>query len=101
MSWEYWSPFQRFLHDVWGEKDAAGQLIEAGYAPPENRGQLAEVLSDHDNTYIEDDSEWDFYCVCGKWLERDQYEMPDHLSSILEDSGLLLPEDQWPVGGTA
>lgn len=91
---EYWDALERLLSEEWN-KDVADKLIEKGWAPIENRAALTELMSDHDGEYSEDDNEWDTWCICGKWLERDNYEWPDHMSSVLEDSGLLTPGEPW------
>lgn len=94
MSSEYWDALERLLSEErYG--DVPDELIEKGWAPEQNRAALAELMGDHDGEYSEDDNEWDTYCICGKWLERDTYEWPDHMSSVLEDSGLLTPGEPW------
>jgi hypothetical protein len=91
---EYWDALERLLAAEWA-KDVPDKLIEKGWAPEANLTALAELVADHDGQYSEDDNEWDSYCICGKWLERDCYEWPDHFSSVLEDSGLLSPGEPW------
>jgi hypothetical protein len=95
-SWEYWSPLERLLCDVWGDptERAADKLIERGWAPSENRAAIAELLMEHrDARGGEDD--YTSYCDCGKWIEHGYYEMPDHQSKVLQDSGLLAPDEPW------
>ena len=91
---EYWDGLQRLIAEEWPSV-LVDTLIEKGWAPETSRAALVELVSDHDSEYSEDDNEWDTYCVCGKWLERDNYEMPNHVSAVLEDSGLLTPGEPW------
>lgn len=91
---EYWDAMERMLAEEWAT-EVPDRLIGNGWAPAENRDALAELISDHDGQYAEDDDEWNYYCICGKWLERNTYEWPDHMSSVLEDSGLLTPGEPW------
>ena len=99
MVWEYWSPLERLLcdaWDVWGNptERAADKLIERGWAPSENRAAIAELLAKHRRAWAGED-EYTSYCDCEKWIEHDYYDMPDHQSDVLEDSGLLAPDRPW------
>lgn len=92
----YWDALERELSNSFDPADAANRIITKGWAPENNRAALTELLTEHWETYIEDpDDDWDYYCQCGKWLERDNYEQPDHQSSILEDTELLATGQPW------
>ena len=88
----YWDALERELSNSDGPADAADRIITKGWAPEANRTELTELLADHWDTYAEDS---DYGCECGKWLERDNYEQPDHQSAILEHSQLLTPGRPW------
>ena len=88
---EYWNPMQRCISLNWGcDDDLAEALIDAGYIGADEFDALMEVLGQH--TDYEADDEYDGRCVCGKWLEFGTYDMPDHLSAVLRDEGLILTE---------
>ena len=91
---EFWGPLQWLLSDNWTDL-VPEKLIEAGWASPENRQAIAELLSDHDSQYCEEGDSYDSYCKCGKWLEAGYFEAPDHQADILEDSGLLVSGEPW------
>lgn len=90
----YWDQLERLLAAEW-TAEIPDAIIDKGWAPIENRDALTELLTEHDGEYAEDEhDEWNTYCKCGKWLERDSYEWPDHVSSVLENSGLLVAEEE-------
>lgn len=95
MSWEDWSPLQRCISENWcnGAEDLADALIEAGYVAADRRRELVELLAPHAELWADGDSEYDAHCSCGKWIELGQYDMPDHLSAVLDDEHLVLTED--------
>lgn len=100
MSAEDWTPMQQLISEHWGmPDDLADELIAGGYVAADNREYLAEVLGQHDECYSE--GEHDGRCKCGKWIEYGQYDMPDHLSSVLEDAGLLVAAEPTPAGVVA
>lgn len=79
---------QRLISEHLGEPDdLADELIGAGYIAADNRDRLVELLGDHNECYAED--EYDGYCQCGKWIEFGTYDMPEHLSSVLDDASLI------------
>lgn len=82
-AYEYWTPLERLLD----ERNTPEDLITGGWAREENRDALVALFTEHDGVYGYDDDE--DRCKCGKWIEWDHYEWPDHMSSVLEDSGLL------------
>lgn len=90
----YWNPLQRLLAAADNAEDQADQIIEKGWAPEANRQALIDLLAQHQNTYIED-SDYDYYCACGKWLEYDCYDLADHQSALLTDTDLLTPGNPW------
>lgn len=92
----YWDALERCLSNAIDPEDAANKIITNRWAPEANHGALKELLGSHWDTYIEDpDDDWNYYCQCGKWLERDYYEQPDHQSTVLEGSELLTPGRPW------
>jgi hypothetical protein len=91
----YWDALERALSESPTAESATDTIIDKGWAPETSRAELVSLLGDHWDTHVEDDSEWDYYCQCGKWLERDNYEEPDHQSSLLEDTDLLTPGRPW------
>ena len=87
---EYWDELENALNDSETPDDAAALIIREGWAPESSRAQIVELLTAHWSTYAEDpDSEWDYYCQCGKWLEWDCYELPNHQSALLIDADYL------------
>ncbi|MFC8531903.1 hypothetical protein [Nocardia sp. NPDC057227] len=82
-AWEYRSKAAALLTEEQAStpEEIAGELIGAGYVQPVDRAAVAEELAKHDGIYLEDDTE---YCECGKWLEREQYEWPDHVEDMLD-----------------
>jgi len=96
----YWDNLERFLNEHQFEDAAviADGLITQGWAPEVSRDGLRNFFLDHDETRVyDDDLDGDSHCKCGKWLERDDYEWPDHVSSVLEDTDLLTPGRPWEV----
>jgi hypothetical protein len=91
-AWEYWDALERMLSEEIS-LTVADKLIENGWAPAENQAALSALMAEHDGVYCYDDDE--DRCKCGKWIEWDHYEWPDHMSSVLEDSGLLTPGRPW------
>jgi len=98
----YWDALEQLLSDTWGDGAEAttDAIIENGWAPAENRQPLIELLAEHQNSWA-GDGDYDNHCDCGKWLEYDNYEMPDHQSSLLEDTNLLTPGRPWATDGKA
>lgn len=83
-AWEYWSKAEALLaeHQSLSPDEIADELVEAGYILPADRDTVAEVVSGHDAVYGREDDDLD--CKCGKWLEHDYYEWPDHMGSVLD-----------------
>jgi hypothetical protein len=91
----YWDSLEKLLAATDGAEATADAIIQNGWAPYENRTQLIELLAEHQSTEGGDGGDYDYYCECGKWLEWDIYDMPDHVSSLLEDADLLTPGRPW------
>ena len=91
---EYWSPLEHILSQdtavLHPETEIPDMLIRERYVAEVNRQAVTELLAQHQYGWSETD--YDHYCQCGKWLEYDHYELPDHQSAVLEDAGLILPE---------
>ena len=86
---------ERLLAATDGAEATADAIIQSGWAPPANRAQMIELLAEHQSAEGGDGGDYDYYCECGKWLEWDIYDMPDHVSSILESANLLAPGRPW------
>lgn len=91
-AWEYWDALERMLSEE-TSLSVPDKLIENGWAPAGNLATLAALMAEHDGVYCYDGDE--DRCKCGKWIECNQYEWPDHVSSVLEDSGLLATGRPW------
>ncbi|OHU47597.1 hypothetical protein BKG82_24825 [Mycobacteroides chelonae] len=94
---DYWNAFQKFLSEYRPGCSTAPELvrdmISHGYTPAAKQDDLLLELNNHWGMYAEDgSSEYDYYCDCGKWLEYDQYDWEDHVSSTLSDLGLVTPK---------
>lgn len=92
---EYWGPLQRLLAKDTAVDDPRVEiprmLVQFQFVAPKNEQAVRELLAEHSDTYIEDpDDEHNYYCQCGKWLEWNQYDLPDHQAVVLDDAGLLL-----------
>lgn len=83
---EFWDEFEQFL-SVDGYFTTAEDLVDAGYVLAEDAELVRAVLVNHDAVYVEDDE--DPHCKCGKWLEPNYYEWPDHMYVVLDDAGLV------------
>lgn len=83
---------QRLISENWclATADLADMLIGAGYVAASKHVELVDLLAQHADCYSE--GEHDGRCKCGKWIEYGQYDMSDHLSSVLKDAGLLLTD---------
>jgi hypothetical protein len=81
---EYWSKAEALLaeHQSFTADEIADELSEARYILPADRDAVAEAITPHDAIYVEDDV--DAHCKCGKWLESNYYEWPDHMGSVLD-----------------
>ena len=89
---EYWDALEWLLSDEISSS-VPDALIAKGWAPEENLHPLLDLMAKHDGVFCYEDDE--DRCKCGKWIEWDQYEWPDHMSAVLEDSGLLTPGEPW------
>lgn len=63
--------------------EIADELATAGYILTADRDTVAEQIGAHDAVYPREDFNAD--CKCGKWLEDNAYEWPDHMGSVLDD----------------
>lgn len=84
MSAEYWTKAETLMaeHQYLTAGEIADELTKAGYILPADRNEVTEEIPDHDAVYRREDFDAD--CKCGKWLEDDNYEWPDHMGSVLE-----------------
>ena len=86
---DYWEPgsIHCLLNEHY-EAEIPELLVERGMILPGNKGQVAEVLSEHQLGWFE--TEYDAYCKCGKWLEIGCYDIEDHQAQVLDDEGLIV-----------
>lgn len=83
-AWEYWSKAEALMAENQFLKPAeiADELVDAGYVLAADRDAVAAEITNHDAVYTYEDD--DPHCKCGKWIEPDQYEWPDHMGSVLK-----------------
>jgi len=83
-AWEYWSKAERLLSEsqFLTPGEIADELAGAGYILTTDKAAVAEEITAHDTLYSRDDEDLD--CKCGKWLEHDYYEWPDHMGDVLD-----------------
>lgn len=81
---EYWSKAESLMaeYQFLSAAELADELSEAGYVLAADRDTVAKEITAHDAVYSRDDDDAD--CKCGKWLEHNYYEWPDHLGSVLD-----------------
>lgn len=81
---EYWSKAESLMaeYQFLDADELADELIEAGYVLATDRDIVAKEIAAHDTVYSREDDDAD--CKCGKWLEHNYYEWPDHLGSVLD-----------------
>lgn len=87
-AWEYWSKAERLMAEYrfFSAGEIADELRDAGCILAADRDAVAEEITAHDVVFSREDFDAD--CKCGKWLEDDNYEWPDHMGSVL---------DQWII----
>ncbi|WP_305780036.1 hypothetical protein [Nocardia nova] len=83
-AWEYRSKAETLMAEYrfLAAGELADELAEAGYIITADRDAVAEAITDHDGVYVPEGDEP--HCKCGKWLEDDEYEWPDHMGDVLE-----------------
>jgi hypothetical protein len=81
---EYWSKAESLLaeYQFLSAAELAEELTDAGYILATDRDTVAKEITAHDTVYCREDDDAD--CKCGKWLEHNYYEWPDHLGSVLD-----------------
>ncbi|WP_330253110.1 hypothetical protein OG874_00395 [Nocardia sp. NBC_00565] len=81
---EHWSKAETLMaeHQYLTAAEIADELASAGYILTADRNAVAEEITAHDAVYAREDFDAD--CKCGKWLEDDAYEWPDHIGSVLD-----------------
>lgn len=82
---EYWSKAEALMaeYQFLTPGEIADELAAAGYILAADRNTVAEEITAHDVVYSREDDDAD--CKCGKWLEHNYYEWPDHMGSVLDD----------------
>lgn len=83
-AWEYWSKAEALMADnqFLAAAELADELIEAGYISAADQDTVAQEITGHDAVYVPEGDEP--HCKCGKWLEDDQFEWPDHMGDVLD-----------------
>ncbi|MFE2998686.1 hypothetical protein ACFXG4_27250 [Nocardia sp. NPDC059246] len=83
-AWEYWDKAEALMAEYrfLSAGELADELVDAGYILTANRDAVAEEIAKHDAVYCRED--YDADCKCGKWLEDDEYEWPDHMGDVLD-----------------
>lgn len=82
-AWEYWSKAETLMAEHQFEPaEIADELVDAGYILAANRDAVTEEITAHDTVYRREDFDAD--CKCGKWLEDDAWEWPDHMGDVLD-----------------
>jgi hypothetical protein len=81
---EYWSKAEALMAEYrfLDAGEIADELADAGFILATDRNAVAEEITAHDAVYSREDFDAD--CKCGKWLEDDAYEWPDHMGSVLD-----------------
>lgn len=81
---EYWSKAESLMaeYQFLDATELADELAQAGYILATDQDIVAKEITAHDTVYSREDDDAD--CKCGKWLERNYYEWPDHLGSVLD-----------------
>lgn len=62
--------------------ELAEELAGEGFILAADRQAVAEEITAHNAVYRREDFDAD--CECGKWLEDDEYEWPDHMGDVLD-----------------
>lgn len=83
-AWEYWSKAEALIAENQSltADELADELVGESYILAADRDAVTEALGAHDAVYRRDDFDAD--CKCGKWLEDDYYEWPDHIGGVLD-----------------
>jgi hypothetical protein len=83
-AWEYRSKAENLMAEYrfLAAGELADALAESGYILTSDRDAVAEAIIGHDAVYY--DGDIDPHCKCGKWLEDDEFEWPDHMGDVLD-----------------
>ena len=83
-AWEYRSKAEALMaeYQFLSAAELADELAEAGYILAADRDMVAKEITAHDAVHCREDVDAD--CKCGKWLEDDEHEWPDHMGSVLD-----------------
>lgn len=97
---EYWDKAEWLMNEHYQDGpswryDLVSALIDIGWVKPNDRMAVLIELAKHDQVWAREDIDAD--CKCGKWLEENAYEWPDHFSTVLGDLGLLEDPDWTPT----
>lgn len=84
-AWEYWSKAEALMDEYrfLNASELADELAQAGYILRADEQTVAGTITAHDAVYSREDFDAD--CKCGKWLEDDEYEWPDHMGDVLRE----------------
>lgn len=64
--------------------ELADELVDEGYILATDRTVVMEEILAHDASAVRSREDFDADCKCGKWLEDEEYEWPDHMGDVLE-----------------
>lgn len=81
---EHWTKAEVLMYErqFLAPSELADELAAGGYILATDRNAVASEITSHDAVYAREDFDAD--CKCGKWLEDNQYEWPDHMGSVLD-----------------
>ncbi|WP_227979955.1 hypothetical protein [Nocardia spumae] len=84
-AWEYRSKAEALMADnqFLAADELADELVEAGYISAADRDTVAQEITGHNTVYVPEGDEP--HCKCGKWLEDDHFEWPDHMGDVLDE----------------
>ncbi|WP_280317283.1 hypothetical protein [Nocardia wallacei] len=83
-AWEYRSKAEELMAEYrfLDPSELAEELADAGYIQQADQEAATEAIGAHYAVHCYDDD--DPHCQCGKWLEDDEYEWPDHIGDVLD-----------------
>jgi hypothetical protein len=81
---EHWTRAEALLYEYrfLDPGGIADELVRAGFTLAADRDTVAAEIANHDAVYRREDFDAD--CKCGKWLEDNAYEWPDHMGTVLD-----------------
>lgn len=85
-AWEYRSKAEALMAEYrfLDASELADELVDVGYILAADRIVAIEEILAHDASAVRSREDFDADCKCGKWLEDDEYEWPDHMGDVLD-----------------